>query len=643
MLKTGPDIPAIPLARESRTLGDMFLRRARKSDERPAMYVKRGGEWRPISWAEFAADARKAARGLVELGLAPGERVAILGPTQTPWCVYDMGAQLAGLVSMGIYPKQAPDQIRYLLEHSEARVVFVDCAEELERVLEAARELETLTAIVPWDAELLARFAGRDPRLTSPERFCGAPIDDDELERRQAAIDPEDTAILVYTSGTTGPPKGAMITHRNILSLLGQSSGAFEFRESDISLVFLPMAHVAERVLSFYGRVNTGTAAAYATSIGSVLTELGEVQPTQFGSVPRIFEKAYAKIYGELERKPAAVQRLFRWAERVGRRRIRRVLDGERVPVRLELQYKLADALVFKKIRAAFGGRVRQFVTGAAPIAYEILEFFWAAGLPIYEVYGMTEATVMTHCNAPGAIRLGSVGLPLDGVECRLADDGEILIRADWVFKGYLKNDEATRKTVQGGWLYTGDIGEIDAKGYLKITDRKKHIIITAGGKNLAPANIENAIKNTDPLISQVHAHGDRRAFVSAVVATSPIETLEWGRDRGLVTQELVEQHTRELMANPSGRSAALAEDMARVVEHPEFRQRIQGAVARGNRELARVEQIRKFVLLGRDFSQEEGELTPTMKVRRGALEKKFADELDKLYDAKAGYGLEPG
>ncbi len=643
MLKTGPDIPAVQLARESRTLADMFRRRAQKSGPNPAMFTKRGGSWQPITYAEFFTSAREVAGGLVQLGLEPGERVAILGPTQPLWCYYDMGAQLAGLVSLGIYPKQSPDQIRYLIEHSEARVVFVSGHDELESVLDAVKGLDSLKHIVPWEEELYRRSSSRDARMLSPSRFRAEALGDDELEARMAARAPEDIAILVYTSGTTGPPKGAMISNRNILAVLGQSAGSFEFRESDVTLVFLPMAHVAERVLSFYGRINAGTSAAYASSIGAVLDEVKEVQPTQFGSVPRIFEKAYAKIFGEIERQSKTVQRLFRWAERVGRARIRRVLKDERVPLRLELQHKLADALVFKKIRAAFGGRVRVFITGAAPIAYDILEFFWAAGLPIYEVYGMTEATVVTHCSAPGAVRLGSVGKAIEGVECRIADDGEILIRSDWVFVGYLKNEEATNKTVIDGWLHTGDIGQIDADGFLKITDRKKHLIITAGGKNLAPANIENALKNSDPLISQVHAHGDRRKFISAVVAPSPIETLEWGRDRGLVTQEVVDRHTRELMANPAGRSDALAEDMARVVEHPEFRQRIQGSVARGNRELARVEQVRRFILITRDFSQEQGELTPTMKVKRGALEKKFADELDKLYVDGSTYGLEPG
>ncbi len=641
MLKTAPDAPVVSLAREATSVGDMFRRRVARSGPHPALYSKVDGQWVGVSWTGFYDLAKRVAHGLCELGLTPGDRVAVLGPTQAPWAIQDMGAQLAGLVSLGIYPKQAPDQIRYLLEHSEAKVIFVADATELETVLAAVEGLESLEAIIPWTSDVYRSHRDRDPRIRDPESMDVQPISDERLDQRLAARKPEDLAILVYTSGTTGPPKGAMISHRNILTILAANADSLAFSQADISLSFLPMAHVAERVLGFYGRIDAGMASAYASSIAAVLSEVQEVQPTLFGSVPRIFEKAYAKIHSEIEKKPTAVQKLFAWAKDVGRKRIRLLLAGQSVPVLLSLQFQLADVLVFKKIRAAFGGRVQFFITGAAPTAYEILEFLWAAGLPIYEVYGMTEATVITHCNRPDAVRLGTVGKTLPGVECKVAEDGEILIRGKTVFMGYYKNPEATATTIVDGWLHTGDIGKLDADGYLRITDRKKHLIITAGGKNLAPANIENALKNSDPLISQVHAHGDRRPYISAIVAPSPIETLEWGRDRGIVSADEVEARTRELMADPSSRSQALADAMAKVVDHPDFRQRIQEAVGRGNRELARVEQVRRFFLLTRDFSQEQGELTPTMKVKRGALEKKFAAELDRIYNEE-GFALEP-
>ncbi len=640
MLPTGPHAPVVHLAREARTLGDLFRRRVERSGALPAIYEKREGRWVGTSWAQFYDRAARVAKGLLSLGLRRGERVAILGPTQAPWACYDMGAQLAGLVSLGIYPRQTAEQLRYLIDHSDARVIFVAEQVELERVLAAVQGLGKVLAVVPWEDALAEAFAPRDPRIMPPARFRQEALPEAQRDERLSAIDPDDVAILIYTSGTTGPPKGAMISHRHILSLLGAQTDVIPLYQSDISLNFLPMAHAAERVLGFYGRISTGVATAYASSVGAVLGELGEVRPTLFGSVPRIFEKAYAKLHGELARKPAAVRRLFSWADRVGRRRVRAQLGGQGVPAGLALQQLLADRLVFRRVRAAFGGRVRHFVTGAAPIAPEILEFFWAAGLPIYEAFGMTEATVVTHINRPGAVRLGSVGRPIPPIEQRIAPDGEVLLRGPWVFSGYFKDERASAETVVDGWLHTGDIGRIDEDGFLYITDRKKHLIITAGGKNLTPANIEKAIKGEDPLISHVHAHGDRRAYVAALVAPSPLETLEWGAARGLLGAAELGERTRELMDNPAGRSEALNEAMARVVRQPDFERRILDAVRRGNAKLGHVEQVRRLRILDRDFSQEHGEVTPTMKLRRREVEVKYADLFTRIYE-EDGYALE--
>jgi long-chain acyl-CoA synthetase len=394
-------------------------------------------------------------------------------------------------------------------------------------------------------------------------------------------------------------------------------------------------------VLAFYGRISSGIATAYATSVGTVLAELGEVCPTVFGSVPRIYEKAFAKIGSEAAKKGPAVQKIFHFALKTAREAAPYRLRDERLPIPLRWKWAIADKLVYGKVRGAFGGRVRVSLTGAAPIALEILEFFWGAGLPIYEVYGMTEATVMTHANRPGQVKLGTVGKVLDAMEHRIADDGEVLMRGPFVFQGYYKQEEATAETIKEGWLHTGDVGTIDAEGYLRITDRKKHLIITAGGKNLAPANIENAIKNQDPLISQVHAHGDRRPYVSALIAPSPIETLELGVSAGVVTESELAERTAELMKNPSGRSAALEAAMARVTKLPAFRERIQAAVRKGNRDLAQVEQVRRFTILDRDFSQEHGELTPTMKLKRKTVETEFQSLFDRVYD-EDGFALEP-
>lgn len=640
MFELGPEIPVRTVAAQARTLGEMLYLRWARSATCPAMYHKADGRWRAITWQQFFERASRVAHGLCASGLRRGDRVAILGPTQPPWAIYDFGAQLAGMVSFGIYPRQSVAQVRYLLEHSEARVVFVDEHAELETVLEAARGVSSLAAIVPWTEALHRAFAGRDPRIVPPALFEERPLEEREQRAIQDSIAPDDTAILVYTSGTTGPPKGAMISHRNILTLLGGSARANELFQSDLSLNFLPMAHSAERILGFYGRIDAGVPAAYAQSTATVLDDLREVRPTVFGSVPRIFEKAHAKILSEVEKQKPAVRRLFSWACEVGRRRLEYVLGDRPVPARLAAQHALADRLVFRRVREAFGGRVRMMITGAAPTAPAILEFFWSVGLPVYEAYGMTEATVITHINRPGAVKLGTVGRAIAPIECRIAEDGEVLVRGPWVFKGYFKDPQASAEILQGGWLHTGDIGRIDAEGFLTITDRKKHLIITAGGKNLSPANIEKAIKEQDPLISQVHAHGDRRPYVSAIVAPSPLETLQWGLAHGLCTKEELAARQAELMANPAGRSEALNVAMARVVGHPEFRERIRQAVRRGNERLARVEQVRRFVVLERDFSQEQGELTPTMKVKRKEVEQKYAAVFDRIY-AEDGFALQ--
>ncbi len=633
---------------EARTMGEVLRLRARRTPEAPASYHKDGDAWHGTSWGELYTEARRAAAGMVELGIEVGERVAILGPTHADWGIYDLGAHLAGLVTVGIYPHQSVDQVRYLLEHSESRAVFVASEEELRTVIEAAKGNRHLHAVVPWTEEVARCHAAADPpeadkwTLLSPRHFRGEPLAEDAVSERQARVDPEATAILIYTSGTTGPPKGAMITHANLLSLLRSQAGIFRFRSDDLLLSFLPMAHATERVLSFYLRVNNGVAAAYASSIGAVLSEVREVRPTVFGSVPRLFEKAYAKIHGEIERKGPLARGIFDWAVAVGRRRMRHVLAGCRVPRLLELRYRLAHRLVFAKVHAAFGGRLRACIIGAAPTSLDILEFFWAVGLPVYEAYGMTEATVVSHANREGAVKLGTVGRTIPPGECKIADDGEILLRGPFVFKGYYKNEGATRETLAGGWLHTGDVGELDDDGYLRITDRKKHLIITAGGKNVAPANIERAIKTKSPLISQVHAHGDRRGYISALIAPGPLETLEWGAERGLLSGVELEARREELLRDPTSRSEALERAMSKVAREEEFQQLFVEPVRRGNQELAKVERVRRFFVLDRDFSPEGGELTPTMKMKRKAIEEKYAELFDRVYE-EDDYAIDAG
>jgi long-chain acyl-CoA synthetase len=631
--------PAEYIARRAKTVGDMFLKRVERDGDRPAFYFKEGGEWQPVGWNTFAKRAGAIASYLLGLGLQIQDKVCVVGSTSPAWCYCDVGGLLAGAVTLGAYPTLTPKQLGYILDHADTKVAFVEGLEEVNKILARRDELTKLEKVIVWDSTGVESLMEAHNWLVPFERVLQTPVDRAAIEARVAAVDPNSTAIIVYTSGTTGPPKGAMISHDNIMAVMRNQDEAFAIDEGDVGLSFLPMAHVAERVLAFYGRINTGMGTYFASSIAKVLEEVVEVKPTIFGSVPRIFEKAYAKIMGTVEQAPPTRQRIFRWAERVGREAVQHWQAGKPVPFGLKLKCGLADRLVFSKLRAVFGGRVRYFITGAAPIAPEILEFFWAAGFPIFEMYGMTESTVITHANVPGHVRLGSVGRPLSIVEDRIADDGEILIRGKVVFQGYYKNPEATAETIIDGWLHTGDIGKKDEDGCVHILDRKKHIIITAGGKNLTPANIENEIKASDPMISQAHAHGDKRKYLVALVTVGAPEAVEWARQQKTINDAAADKHIKDLTENPLGRSAELQGLLEQVAQDPEVKQRIVSSVKRANEGLSRVEAIKKIHILGREFSVEEDELTPTLKLKRKNIEAKFTKTFDQLYDDE-GFGL---
>jgi long-chain acyl-CoA synthetase len=624
---------AHPVSGVSRNVPEMFLKRTARTPHRPAWKRKLKGEWISTSWHEFYEAAAATATFLLERGLRVGDKVTICGGTGPEWCIADIGGLLAGAVTVGAYATLTSEQLAYILDHSDSRVAFVEGREQLAKILEQRARLPRLELIVVWDDAGIEDLLKDNRDVVRFLDVLETPAQQKRIDARVAEVTPDLTAIIVYTSGTTGPPKGAMISHENILTFLA-GTNITEFDEDDVNLVFLPMAHVAERVASFYGRINYATCAAFASSVPSVLDELKEVKPSLFGSVPRIFEKGYARIQSEVDKAPTGRQRAFRWAERTGLEVVERWQSGQKLPLALRLKYKLADRLVFSKIRDIFGGRVKYFITGAAPIPRAVLEFFWAAGFPIFEVYGMTEATVITHGNRPGEVRLGSVGKALEFIEDKIADDGEILLRGKVVFQGYYKDPEATAEAIDAeGWLHTGDIGKKDADGFLYIVDRKKHIIITAGGKNLTPANIENEIKTRDSIISQVHAHGDRRPYVTALVTVGAIDAIELAKEKGILTDlDQAEQLRTALLENPLSRPEGLTEVMAKVTSLPELRSRIASAVERGNQKLSRVEQVKRVVLLDREFSLEEDEITPTLKAKRKNIEKKFAPIFDRLY-----------
>ena len=631
--------PAEYIARRAETVGEMFLKRVERDGDRPAFYFKDEDQWQPVSWNAFSEQAGAIASYLLGLGLQIQDKVCVVGSTGPAWCYCDVGGLLAGAVTLGAYPTLTPKQLAYILDHADTKVAFVEGLEEVNKILARRDELTQLEQVIVWDTRGVESLMEAHRWLVPFESVLQTPVDRPAIEARVAAVDPNSTAIIVYTSGTTGPPKGAMISHDNIMTVMRDQDEAFSIDEGDVGLSFLPMAHVAERVLAFYGRINTGMGTYFASSIAKVLEEVAEVKPTIFGSVPRIFEKAYAKIMSTVEQASPTRQRIFRWAERVGREAVQHWQAGEPIPFGLKLKYGLADRLVFSKLRAVFGGRVRYFITGAAPIAREILEFFWAAGFPVFEMYGMTESTVITHANVPGHVKLGSVGRPLSIVEDRIADDGEILIRSKVVFQGYYKNPEATAETIIDGWLHTGDIGKKDEDGCVHILDRKKHIIITAGGKNITPANIENEIKASDPMISQAHAHGDKRKYLVALVTVGAAEAVEWARQQKSIDDAKADQHIKALTENPLGRSAELQALLEEVTRDPEVEERIVASVKRANEGLSRVEAIKKVHILGREFSVEEDELTPTLKLKRKNIEGKFTETFDRLYDDEV-FGL---
>lgn len=635
------EFPATSVAAGSKNMADLFLRRVAATPSTIAWKVKRGGAWVPSTFDDFYRGAAAIATYLLDCGIAAGDKIGIVGGTRPEWCISDFGCLLAGGVSVGAYTTLAPAQLAYILDHADARIAIVEGTSEIEKILEMKSSLPKLERVIVWDTKGSEEALRTHDWLVPLEKVLKTPIDRARIDERVGAIKPEDIAILIYTSGTTGPPKGAMISHDNLVTFLAASANTRPANRDEIILSFLPMAHAAERVAGFYGRVNYGTCAAYATSVPAVLEEVKEVRPTLFGSVPRIFEKAYARMMAEVQKAPPARQKVFRWAEGVGRAVVADWQAGRESSLLLQIQHRIADRIVFSRIREAFGGRVRYFVTGAAPTPKQILEFFWGAGMPIYEVYGMTEATVMTHANRPGCVRIGSVGKAIDCIEDRIADDGEILVRGKTVFKGYYKDPEATAAAIDAeGWLHTGDVGRKDAEGFLYITDRKKHIIITSGGKNITPANIENEIKASDALISQAHVHGDKRAYCTAIVTIHPIEAIEWAKERGMLDDPSRAESMRLLLLqNPLSRPPGLDEIMTRVTGHPDLQKRVIEAVRRANTKLSRVETIKRIHLLSRDFSLEEDEITPTLKVKRKSIEKKFATVFDKLYDDET-FGL---
>lgn len=589
-----------------KTMVHRLHEQAERLADRPALWSKRHGTWLPTSWREYARRVRHFALGLMGLGFPPGSCLGILSFNREEWVVAQLAAMASGGVAVGLYTTCSPEQLAYVLGHCEAPVVVVEGAAELARVQAVRAQLPALRRVVVMDptaahgegvlsyAELLARGAAQDAA---------------EYFQRVNALEPSGLGTLIYTSGTTGAPKGVMLSHHNLTWTAARLSQAVGLREDEVLLSYLPLSHIAEQALSVHGPIFNGLQVYFAQSFEALPEDLREVRPTVFFGVPRVWEKFKAKAQAGLEAQPRARRRVVAWARAVALRWHGQVLAGAEPGAGLELQYRLAQRLVFGPLKARLGlERTHLFATAAAPIGREVLDFFCSIDMVLREVYGQSEVTGPTSVNRPDATTLGSLGQPLPGVAVRIGEGGEILVQGENVCLGYFKDPQATAELLQGGWLHSGDLGELDARGYLRITGRLKEIIVTSGGKKTPPSTLEALLRALPP-IGQALVVGDGRNHLAALLTLDPERAKAFATQQGFPT---------ELEALP---------------RHPGFRAWLNAQIdAEVNAKVSRFEWIRRVEVLATDFSVEGGELTPTLKVRRAAALKKYAAQIDALY-----------
>ena len=593
------------LASQVETLTQLLRRRIQVSGDHPSYSVKRHGEWIPVTWSQFGDRVDHLAAALVDGGFANGDTAAILGGCNPGWVLSDLATMVAGGTVVGVYETLQVDQVQFILEDAGASVLFVEGADQLARVLPLLKTVDSLVQIIAWGCE--AEHTHGTQEAHGKSLLANNPH---LLAAREASVMPDDIAIVVYTSGTTGHPKGVPLPHGMIVRWLRSTGGLMSDRiqPDDCTLSFLPMAHVAEHVPGLFGRMNIGLQTHYATGYDTLLDELTEVRPTYFGAVPRIFEKMHGRIRERVASSNPRRQAIFRWAEGLAHLKSQSRNGGRVLTLWERAQFRLADRLVFNKLRAVFGGRVKYFITGSAPIDIQILEFFDGVGMVILEVYGLSESCAIAFANTVEDHRIGTVGKVVPGVEYKLASDGEILLRGETIFTGYRGLPEANAEAFDDeGYFRTGDIGEVDSDGFLRITDRKKNLIKTAGGKYVVPARLEALLKE-EPSISQVYVHGDRRPFVVALITVD---------DRELPRL-----------------AAELSCTESEVSSHPEIHRRVAEQVARANQRLAPFEQIKRFEILPEDFSIAAGTVTPTLKIKRKAVVGQYADLIDSMYEA---------
>ncbi len=598
------------------TLNELFLGALDRYGERPvAMRVKRDDAWRDISYAEVRDKVLAIAFGLRELGVTVGQHVALLSENRPEWAYADYACLLNRCADVPVYPTLPSGQISYILRDSGAVAIFVSSRAQLDKVLDIRSPDVTpaLRHIIAMDPD--ASGPGVMPLSDLMDRGRAAAAKYPRWKEEALQVKPGDLATLIYTSGTTGDPKGVMLTHGNLASNVVTASGCIALVDGDEALSFLPLSHVFERMAGHYLLWHAGTLVNYAQSIDTVSTDMIERRPTVVLSVPRLYEKIYARVLEGSAKSPVK-KKIFTWARRWGEQWTDLVLAKKPVPAGVAVRKAIGDKLVFSKLRARTGGRLRFFVSGGAPLSAEIAKFFYTAGLPIFEGYGLTETSPVISVNTPEAIRMGTVGRPVPGVEVKIAGDGEILCRGPNVMKGYYNKPEASREVIdQDGWFHTGDIGEVDPEGFLRITDRKKDIIVTAGGKNIAPQPIENRVK-TNPFIVNAVMIGDKRKYPVMLIVPNLEALRSWAAEREMSV----------------GDDAALISDR-------EVNEKIEREVKRALRDLAHFEMPKKVLLIERDFSIETGELTPTLKVKRRIVEKNYQKQIDALYAEAAPAG----
>lgn len=588
-----------PKLRNATSVPELFFTRVAITPKTIAYEYESDGEWEAVDYATFGTQVKQAALGIHDFGVRKGNCVAIWGDTMPEWTVLDLATLTLGAHVAGIYQTSTPEQSAYIINDSSAKVLCCDTYARLQSILAIRDQIPTVKKFIVWSGDC----PDNDDNVTTMAHLYAAgekalAADPGVIETLVAGIEPQTYANLVYTSGTTGKPKGVVLTQGNCVSVVINMLDTGLVEEGDTTIAYLPLSHVAE-YMSFLTRLLMGMTAYFQPDFARLGDAIRAKKPTVIVGVPRVYEKVYQRIMANVNSAPPTRQRLFNWARRVGTEVTRLKQEGKSAPLDLSLQHAVADRLVCAKVRAQLGGRIKRMITAAAPCDPEIIEFFHAFGIPLLEAYGLSETSGASHANRPGHFKIGTVGQPIEGTEQRIADDGEILMRSPAVFNGYLNLPEATAEVLDmDGWFHTGDIGEIDEEGFLRITDRKKNLLITAGGKNVAPAGIETLI-NRDPLVSQVVVLGDRKPYLVALIT---------------VNEEVVSQQ-------------GLSEG--------QIQTRIQETIDKANKELAKYEQVKNFRIIPREFSIEDGEMTPTMKLKRNVIIDHWRPQFDEMYSPK--------